>query len=33
VASAKAIWSALAAERPNDARVQAYLAMSERGEA
>ena len=33
VASARAIWSALAAERPNDARVQAYLAMSERGQA
>jgi len=33
VATARAIWSALAAERPGDARVQAYLAMSERGQA
>jgi hypothetical protein len=31
VASARAVWRALAAEQPGEARVKAYLAMLERG--
>ena len=31
VATARAVWSALAAEQPGEPRVRAYLAMLERG--
>ena len=31
VSTARAVWSALAAEQPGEPRVKAYLAMLERG--